>query len=260
MGDWLTPEQAQEKEGLRLVLTTSVPGPWGEAAKALFHVKQISHLRVIQEGGGENEALMAWTGERNAPQAVLNREKSRSGWREIIELAERMESTPALCPAAAEERQEMFELIAMLADENGFGWQRRLMLFGPMMALPEDHPGHQMVSGMAERYGFTPEAEAEAPRRVGEILEKFSQRYQDQLDAGHKYLCGESLSALDLYWAAFAALIEPLPHSVCPMPEMIRGSYLCENPEIRTALHPGLLEHREAIYQQWLEVPLDLGP
>ena len=54
-GETASPEQAQEKDGLRLVLTTSVPGPWGESAKAIFHVKQIPHCRVIQEGGGENE-------------------------------------------------------------------------------------------------------------------------------------------------------------------------------------------------------------
>ena len=151
MSTWLTPEEAREEDGLRLVLTTSVPGPWGEAAKALFHVKQIPHVRVIQEGGGENEALKAWTGERNAPQAVLNREESRSAWREIIALAERMEPNPPLCPASPEEGEDMFKLIGMLADENGFGWQRRLMLFGPMMALPEDHPGHQMVAHTPDR-------------------------------------------------------------------------------------------------------------
>ncbi|MEE3328494.1 MAG: hypothetical protein VX252_14245, partial [Myxococcota bacterium] len=245
--------------GLRLVLTTSVPGPWGESAKALFHVKGIPHVRVAQEGGGTNEALVAWTGERNAPQAVLNDEKTCSHWRDIIDLAERMQTEPALCPSSAEERETMFGFISMLADENGLGWQRRLMLFGPMMALPEEHPGHQMVAGMAGQYGYSPEAEEEAPRRVIEILEKFSQRHQDNLDAGRGFLMGDSLSALDLYWAAFAALLEPLPESICPMPEMIRASYLCQDPGIRAALHPGLLEHRDAIYEQWLEVPLDLG-
>lgn len=259
MAHWLTPEEAQKKSGLRLVLTVSVPGPWGEAAKALFHVKNIPHLRVTQEGGSSNDALVAWTGESNAPQAILNDEKTCSSWRDIIALAERMEAEPALCPASAGEQEEMFSLISLLADENGLGWQRRLMLFGPMMALPEDHPGHQMVAGMAQRYGYSRDAEEEAPKRIVQILNTFSQRHQDNLDAGRSFLMGDTLSALDLYWAAFAALIEPLPHSICPMPEMIRGSYLCEDPEIRRALHPGLLEHRDAIYQQWLEVPLDLG-
>lgn len=259
MTDWLTPQEAQNRSGLRLVLTTSVPGPWGEAAKALFHVKNIPHLRVAQEGGGSNDALVAWTGERNAPQAILDDEKTCSHWRDIIALAERMEAEPALCPTGQEDREEMFRLIGLLADENGLGWQRRLMLFGPMMALPEDHPGHQMVAGMAGRYGYTKEAENEAPRLIIKILEEFSQRHQENLEAGRSFLMGDSLSALDLYWAAFAALIEPLPHAICPMPEMIRGSYLCEDPDIRGALNPGLLEHRDAIYQQWLEVPLDLG-
>ena len=260
MADWITPEEATEAKGLRLVLTTSVPGPWGESAKALFHVKSIPHRRVSQEGGGDNQALVAWTGERNAPQAVLDDEKTCSYWRDIIELAERIEADPPLCPDSDEERDRMFHLIALLADEDGLGWQRRLMLFGPMMALPEDHPGHQMVAGMAHQYGYSPEAEAEAPGRASGILEQFSRQYQDNLDAGHAFLIGDRLSALDLYWAGFAALIEPLPEAICPMPDMIRASYLCTHPEIRAALHPGLLAHRDAIYEQWLEVPLDLGP
>ncbi|MAI79696.1 MAG: hypothetical protein CL917_12195 [Deltaproteobacteria bacterium] len=260
MKRWLTPEEARSRTGLRLVLTVSVPGPWSEAAKALFHVKKIPHDRVIQEGGSENEALFDWTGERNAPQAVFNQETTRSGWRDIIELAERLEPHPALCPKNAEAREEMFDWIALLADENGLGWQRRLMLLQPMMALPETHPGHQMVANLAQRYGYDSTKAQEASRPIIQILKKFSLLFQKQREAGHRYLLGESLSALDLYWAAFAAIIDPLPPSICPMPDVIRAGYLCEDPDIRSALDPRLLEHRTALYQEWLEIPLDLGP
>lgn len=259
MSSWLTPEEARSQKGLRLVLTAGVPGPWGESAKALFHVKNIPHLRVTQEGGGENEDLARWTGERNAPQAVLDDEPARTGWREIIELAEQLQPQPALCPESSQEREEMLKWIDLLAGDNGLGWHRRLMLFQPLMALPEDHPGHQLVAGMAGRYGYTPAAAEAAPTRIMEILRLLSRRFADQSTAGSRYLQGERLSALDLYWAAFAAIIDPLPHAICPMPEMLRDSYLCEDPGIRAALDPKLLDHREKIYQDWLEVPLDLG-
>ncbi len=259
MSKWLTPQEAMERDGLRLVLTVGVPGPWGEAAKAVFHVKKIPHVRVAQEGGDQNKALEDWTGERNAPQAVLDAEPARTGWREIIELAERMQPGPPLCPEAPEQREEMFEWIALLASEGGLGWNRRLSLFGPMMALPEEHPGHQLVAGMAERYGYSAKAEAEASGRAAEIVGQFSQRFVAQQEAGREFLWGDRLSALDLYWAAFAALLDPLPHEICPMPEMIRSSYHCQDPEITAALDPRLLEHRTKIYEDWLEVPLDLG-
>lgn len=259
MSQWLTPEEARTRDGLRLVLTSGVPGPWGEAAKAAFHVKKIPHVRVAQEGGGENKALEDWTGERNAPQAVLDAEPARTAWRDIIDLAERMQPEPALCPDSADECEEMFDWIALLASKDGLGWHRRMSLFGPMMALPEDHPGHQLVAGMAGRYGYSAEAAEAAPGQSAKIVEKFSQRFVAQRKAGHAFLYGDRLSALDLYWAAFAALLDPLPHEICPMPEMIRSSYLCQDSEILAALDPGLLEHRTRIYEDWLEVPLDLG-
>ena len=71
---------------------------------------------------------------------------------------------------------------------------------------------------------------------------------------------GERLSALDLYWAAFAALVDPLPHAVCPMPEMLRAAYRASDPLIDAAVDPSLLAHRQQIYDDWLELPIDLGP
>ena len=39
--EWLSPEEARNHDGLRLVLTVGVPGPWGEAAKGLLVAKNI---------------------------------------------------------------------------------------------------------------------------------------------------------------------------------------------------------------------------
>ena len=44
-----------------------------------------------QLGGGENEALRAWTGRDNAPIAVYEDEPGRDGWAEILDLAERLD-------------------------------------------------------------------------------------------------------------------------------------------------------------------------
>ena len=53
-------KEGRQAGGLRLVLSQGVPGPWGEAAKAIFKVKGLDYLAVAQEGGGENAELREW--------------------------------------------------------------------------------------------------------------------------------------------------------------------------------------------------------
>ena len=46
MSKFLSVGEAKSHEGVRLVLTAGAPGPWGEAVKGMFYVKNISHVRV----------------------------------------------------------------------------------------------------------------------------------------------------------------------------------------------------------------------
>ncbi|MCS5635332.1 MAG: hypothetical protein NZ990_02370 [Myxococcota bacterium] len=260
MASWLSVEEGKVQGGLRLVLTTGVPGPWGEAAKALLHVKKLACPRIPQLGGQPNRELVAWTGESNAPQAVFEDEPARTHWSEIIFLAERLAGDPPLIPEDPDDRALMFGLIHELAGETGFGWSRRLMLLIPLMQLDEDSPGRQSGALLASRYGYSESAAAAAPGRAAEILALVSRQWRRQREAGHAYLVGDRLSALDLYWAAFAALVDPLPHEVCPMPPMLRAAYSQRHPLMDEALDPALLDHRQRIYDDWLELPIDLGP
>ena len=59
--DYLSVEEARDLGGLKLVLTGGVPGPWSEAAKALFNHHQVPFHPVLQVGGQSNDALVAWT-------------------------------------------------------------------------------------------------------------------------------------------------------------------------------------------------------
>jgi glutathione S-transferase len=257
---WLTPEAARDLSGLRLVLSVGVHRPWGEAAKALFHVKGIPCRYVIQSPAEPNVVLREWTGEINAPQAIYDAEPVRTGYAEILFLAERLSATPALIPEDPTDRVLMFGLLRELAGEQGFGWSRRLMLFAPVMALPEDHPGRTMLAGMASRYAYSEAAASAAPARAAEILTLLADQLRGQRAAGHTYLVGDRLSALDLYWAAFAALVEPLPAEQCTMPAHLRAGYGAPHPAIEAALDRALLDHRDRIYAEYLELPIDLGP
>ena len=263
MSGWTEVSQARSLPGLRLVLTAGVPGPWGEAAKGLFHVKKMPYTRVRQALGEENAELRAWTGHDNAPQAIWESEPARTSWESLIWLAERLAPEPALVPAEAGERARMFGLIRELAGENGLGWSRRLTLLHgtlslPESALPADHPLRAQVTRMGGKYGYSPETAKAAPVRVAAILRLLSEQLAEQQRRGRSFLVGDRLSALDIHWAAFAALISPLPEPLCAMPGGLRGVYEVTDPTLRSACSPELFAHRDRVYHEHLELPIQL--
>ncbi len=249
-------KEAIEMPGLRLALSAGVPGPWGESAKSIFFVKRIEYTPVRQLGGGENDALRAWTGRDNAPIAVYEDEPGRDGWAEILDLAERLNPEPSLIPAELEQRVQMFGLAREICGPDGFGWHRRILLLATFMsdAIPE---GAKAIGRrLADKYGFSDAAIAAAGPRVIEILQMLAKRLHTQRELGSRYLLGDSLTALDIYWACFAALLQPIPDDQCPMPAMLRAGYTVTDPQTLRAADPILLEHRDFIYAKHLELPL----
>jgi len=263
MAKWIDVESARRHPGLRLVLTAGVPGPWGQAAKSLFDAKRIPYARVRQAGGESNEALVAWTGHSNAPQAVWEDEPARTGWSEIIELAERIAPEPALLPSEPARRADVVGLCQLIAGPEGIGWQRRLMIFHEVLDLPEsampaNAPVRVLVAGMGERYGYSREAAEAAPARTAAILGLLGERLERQQQRGSRYFVGDSLTALDIYWAAFSAMLEPLPPALCAMPESLRPQYTVRDPRVRAAAKPLLFEQRDFVYRQHLVLPVEL--
>lgn len=253
-------EKARDLPGLRLVLTSAVPGPWGEAAKGLFFAKRIPFVRVEQSGGLTNDELVAWTGHSNAPQAVYQDEPARTGWSEIIFLAERLAADPPLIPDDPDDRIRMFGLLHEIASENGFGWTRRLMLLHGGLSLPKEAlgPARAIFERLGDSYGYNAQTAEAAPKRVEEILQLLSSQLESQKAQGSGFFIADRLSALDIYWAAFAALLDPLPADLCPMNEMMRQNYKLTDPALLSAASPLLLEHRQRIYETHMELPIQL--
>ena len=81
-------------------------------------------------------------------------------------------------------------------------------------------------------------------------------RLEQQKAKGGTFFVGNQLSALDIYWATFAALVQPLPPALCPMATAFRDFYTEKNPVVTAAVSPLLLEHRDFIYRQYLELPI----
>ena len=158
----------------------------------------------------------------------------------------------------------MFGLTHELAGENGLGWSRRLMLLDGTLSLPTsvlpDRSPRARAGGRPRRASTAtaPAAAQAAPARVAGILRLLSDQLAEQQRRGRRFLVGERLSALDIYWAAFAALISPLPEAQCAMPAGLRTVYELTDPALRAACSPELLAHRDFVYREHLELPVEL--
>jgi glutathione S-transferase len=248
-------EEAMKRHGLRMVVVGNVPSPWGEAAKGILHIKGIewAAVRLVYD----SEPLRQWAGERSGPVAIYDDEPPRAGWAEILQLAERLAPQPSLLPADSAERALVLGISQEICGEAGLGWSRRLELI---------HAGLQHAGGFPERvarylgnkYGYTPETGRAATSRVTELLGRLATRLQAQYAKGSRYYVGNSLTAVDVYSAACMALFAPLPEAQCAMTASIRTAFETCDPQTRAALDPLLLEHRDMMYAQHLELPLSL--
>lgn len=256
MAEYIDIEQARTTPGLRIVLPPGRPNPWGEALKGICRVKKIPFVRV-RKAQGHDAALVAWTCQSSAPVAVWNDERPRSTWIEQLYLAERLAPQPALIPEIAEDRILMFGLSNELCGENGLGWAKRLMLLHPAIADTQSQASAH-ANYMGAKYGYSRAAVEAAPGRVAQILQLLDARLARQQAGGREFFIGERLSALDIYWAAFAGLIAPLPPEMCQLPEALRSYFTNTDPTVAAAATPRLMEHRIYIYQRYLEVPVDL--
>lgn len=251
---YISVDDARARPGLRLVLTQGVPGPWGEAAKAVLRARGVAFTAVGQEAAQDNQTLVDWIGVRNAPAAVYGDEAPVTGYRDILMLAERLGTGASLLPAAARDRFTCLGIASDLCGPLGFGWQMRLLIFGAMFgsAAPPDLPPN--IQALHKAYGYTPAALAEAPQRAAAILTHLDALLRASTTG---YLVGGALSAADLYWACFSMMANPLPSDINPMPDQLRGLYSSAVPQVVSALTPALLKHRNYIYERHIDTPLD---
>lgn len=253
--EYVSVDEAIARRGWRMVVVGNVPSPWGEAAKGILHIKGIDWVAVRL--AYDSEPLRTWAGQRSGPVAVYDDERPRAGWAEILLLAERIAPTPALLPKDAAERALALGLAHEICGEEGLGWARRLQLI---------HAGLQGAGGfaprvatyLAKKYGYSPAAGAAAGVRVVALLGMLAARLKAQRAAGTRFYIGDTLSAVDIYSATFMALLSPLPEACCAMDAGSRAAMETLDAATAAALDPMLLEHRDMIYRELLELPLAL--
>jgi glutathione S-transferase len=241
-------ETARAARGLRLVIAAGIPSPWSEAAKGIFRVERVPFVAVRL--GPFDKEVKHWTRSRNAPAAMYDDEPARTGWSDILELAERLAPEPSLVPASPSDRVRMFGLAHEVMGEGGILWSGRLMTIAEGLASDGERGFPPMVGQyLAARYGFVPERIPLARSRVSEGLALLA----DAL-GGKPYFFGERLTALDIYSAAAINILDPLPEEQCSIMPPIRQAF--ESMKSQLAVPPALIAHRARMYERHLELPI----
>ena len=251
-------EQARRASGLRIVTLVHVPSPWGEALKGILHIKQLPHARVGHVFGTPTQTLQEWTAQDSFPVMAWNDERPRTTWIDQLYLAERLAPTPRLIPERLEDRLLMFGYSNELCGENGIGWAERLRGVHEQVTKPGGDPAG-VSAYLGKKYGYTPEIGKRATERVVSGLTALAARLEQQKARGSRFFIGDSLSAMDVYWAAFSNAMRPLAPELCPMPQMIREMFTTTEPAIVAATKPILIKHRDFIFKNYLELPVDLS-
>jgi hypothetical protein len=153
----------------------------------------------------------------------------------------------------------MFGYCNEICGENGFAWFRRIMIVHPTLSNPQADPAaRDFAAYMGGKYGYSKAAAQGAPQRVAHILQLLDSRLDQQQAKGSKFFIGTQLSALDVYWATFAAMIKPLPAEQCPIPDALRASLTNTDPTVAAAATSRLMAHRDFIYREYLQLPMEL--
>jgi glutathione S-transferase len=252
---YVSVDEAIKQSGVRMVVVGGVPSPWGEAAKGILHVKNMewAAVRLVYD----SEPLAQWAGQRSGPVLVYNDECPRAGWAEILLLTERLAPNPSLLPNDAADRALVFGLAHEICGEQGLAWSRRLQLIHAGLDSNGGFPG-RIAKYLAKKYGYSPEAGANAGSRTADVLHMLALRLKKQRQVGSRYYVGDAFTAIDIYSATCMAMFSPLPPEQCQMDAAIRAAFERRDARIEAALDPILLEHRDRIYAERLELPLSL--
>jgi hypothetical protein len=248
-------DEARGARGLRLVVAGRFPSPWSQAAMGLFDMKAIDYLAVRFRAVADS--VREWTGSPNAPVVVYDDEPPRTGWAEILALAERLGGRLSLVPSDADRRVRLHGLAHEILGEGGLCWSARLLMIHASFesAGREGWPS-AVADSLAGKYGYAPERAAPARQRAVDVLECLGRTLESSQARGFDYYLGEAPSALDVYSAAGVGPIVPLPHEVCPMLAPVRHAFGAVAGMLRAAVPASIIRHRDLMYERHLPLPV----
>ena len=245
-------EDIIQANGLRLVLLRGYPSPWGQAAKAMSEYKALPCRFAALKAGQDNTEIKTWSGVDSAPVIAWNREAPINKWDEILILLERLAPQRPLIPLDLDARIEFFGLAHAICGNLGFGWNRRLA------GIQAGVNAGMKVGKFGEKYGYSPTDGELAEQRSIDFLIKLTSILKSQAARGSSFILGDSITALDFYWAAFSNLARIQSAESCPLNTEIRAIFEGESPSVSDAIDPILIDHRDFIMRQYFKLPMEL--
>ena len=257
--EFITLEESESMEkGTRVTFVPGVQAMFSEALKNLCYVKKVPLTRVLhpimgvdEKTGVDRQAkLYELTSQTSLPTMFYDDERPRNVWIEQLALAERIgtKDSPKLIPDNFEHRVDMFGLCAIILGEDGLTWNMRILIDTPL----------------AQKYGYSEEASSAAPGKIAEVIALIDSRLEAQGKNGSRYLVGDSLTAVDIYWATMSMTILPVPLEIMPKTKQNQGMLMffasnSEIPEIANALTERIKDHQQYILTTYCETPAVLG-
>lgn len=249
---------AAMSKGTRVTFIPGLPAMYSEALKNICYVKGIPLIRVLHPfmgvdkttGEDRQAKLYELTSQTSLPTMLHDDERPRNVWIEQLSLAERIGApgTPQLLPEDVEQRAEVLGLSAVILGEDGLVWNMRILSDGPL----------------ARKYGYSEAASAAAPSKIAAVLALIAKRLDAQAERGVPYLVGDTVSAVDVYWATFSNCVLPAPPEIMPRTKQNDGMLKFfalngEIPEVAAAMSPKIAEHQRYITTTYCETPAVLG-
>lgn len=251
-------DAATRTTGTRVTFIPGLPALYAEALKNICYVKGIPLIRALHPAMGIDEttgkdrqaALYEATSQTSLPTMFHNEERPRNVWIEQLALAEQIgaSDSPALIPPDYSLRAEMFGLCAIVLAEDGMVWNMRVLVDSPL----------------GRKYGYSEQASAAAPGKIAEVITLIDRQLESQAQRGSRYLVGDELSAIDVYWATLSMSVLPAPVEIMPLTRQNKGmlKWFAMNsqlPVIAEALTPRIETHQHDILNTYCETPAVLG-
>jgi glutathione S-transferase len=255
MSEYVDLEIAKSASGVRIATVGGVPSPWSESAKAIFRLHGIPFVAVRLMPG--DKTVKEWTRTRNAPAVMYDAEPARSGWGEILELAERIApaSSKSLVPATPADRVRMFGLAHETVGDGGLLWSSRLAGIDASFASDGARGFPSMVASyLSKKYGYVKERVPAAVRRVEESWSLLA----EALGSREYFFFDDRPSALDIYVATSVNLFEVPTEEQCPefFPPM-RAGFESMKGSI-AGPPPSLVALRDRMYSRHLPPTIDV--
>lgn len=249
-------EKIKNADGLRIVIVKGMPSPWSQAARAIFNYKGLDYLVGPQVPGDANPELVEWSGHNSGPVVAFDSEPPIHRWLDILLLSERLAPEPSVFPKDLEERVSVVGLSHEVSGDLGIGWWSRVAMFHPAMSAPERPDA---LLSMAAKWGYSDERGKKAPREIAIRLNLLNEQLERNRSRGSQFFVGDTVSALDIHWAAMSILVSPLPETDMPtLPGYYPMFQICPSlPEVKEATTSALLAHRDQIFADHFAVPFD---